>query len=308
MFCNQCGRANSNDAKFCSGCGNKLEIQNIQSSPIPQQPIQTEMPQRKKQVELWNPNATANWSLLFTPIFGSYLQMKNWQTLGKLEEAQNAKLWLFFTIGFILFINFGTPFIWDDPEQASTMSKGLGFWYIIIWYFAYAKKQPKYVKENLNDKYQKKSWLIPLISAMVILFIAAFIIIVISSSIYQQRGQQTTKQINVFDPVSAVPYEPPPEKNPFADPNYGKELSNNQQTLQPFYGKTDEELAAEKAHFDAILKVHSDAYDVVESQYFHNWVNSQSPNYRKYYNDVMDKGSATQVIEMLTNYKNGTIH
>ena len=62
---------------------------------------------------------------------------------------------------------------------------------------------------------------------MVILFIAAFIIIVISSSIYQQRGQQTTKQINVFDPVSAVPYEPPPEKNPFADPNYGKVLNTD---------------------------------------------------------------------------------
>ena len=30
MFCNQCGQANSNDAKFCSGCGSSLKNQNIQ--------------------------------------------------------------------------------------------------------------------------------------------------------------------------------------------------------------------------------------------------------------------------------------
>lgn len=27
---------------------------------------------------LWNPNAAANWCLLFTPSFGSWLHMKNW--------------------------------------------------------------------------------------------------------------------------------------------------------------------------------------------------------------------------------------
>lgn len=170
MFCNQCGQVNSNDAKFCSNCGKKLESTNIQSPPSSQ--IQKETPLlRRKQFELWNPNATANWSLLFTPIFGSYLQMKNWQALGEIKEANTAKNWLIFTLVFILFINF-LPYIANaDPEQSSTLSRGLGFWYIIIWYFAYARKQPKYVKQKLNDNYQKKSWLIPLVSATIILFI-----------------------------------------------------------------------------------------------------------------------------------------
>lgn len=36
MFCNQCGQANSTDAKFCSKCGNKLENPETQSTNKPQ--------------------------------------------------------------------------------------------------------------------------------------------------------------------------------------------------------------------------------------------------------------------------------
>ena len=34
-------------------------------------------------VPIWNPNAAANWSLIFTPAFGAYIQMLNWQRLGQ---------------------------------------------------------------------------------------------------------------------------------------------------------------------------------------------------------------------------------
>ena len=40
---------------------------------------------------LWNPNAAANWSLLFSPAFGAFVHMKNWQALGEPEKAANAK-------------------------------------------------------------------------------------------------------------------------------------------------------------------------------------------------------------------------
>jgi hypothetical protein len=36
---------------------------------------------------LWNPNAAANWSLLFSPMFGAWLHMKNWAALGEPERA-----------------------------------------------------------------------------------------------------------------------------------------------------------------------------------------------------------------------------
>lgn len=40
---------------------------------------------------LWNPNAAANWSLLFSPVFGALLQMKNWEALGEDDKALNSK-------------------------------------------------------------------------------------------------------------------------------------------------------------------------------------------------------------------------
>lgn len=45
--------------------------------------------------KLWNPNATTLWSLLFTPIFGSLLQNKNWEALGEQEKADNSKNWFY---------------------------------------------------------------------------------------------------------------------------------------------------------------------------------------------------------------------
>ncbi len=44
---------------------------------------------------LWNPDAIASWSLLFTPVFGSYFVMKNWQSIGDTEKARTAQNWLF---------------------------------------------------------------------------------------------------------------------------------------------------------------------------------------------------------------------
>ncbi len=191
MFCNQCGQANSNDAKFCSSCGNKLEIKNIQPAQTHQQPIKTESPQpRIKQIELWNPNAAANWSLLFTPIFGSFLQMKNWQALGNSNEANNARNWLIFSIAFILFINLGAPFIWSDPVKLDTYPRSMGLVYIIIWYFAFARIQPKYVKEKLNDIYQKKSWSAPLLIGFSVFVFCVFLIMVIPEN-KSNRPQQT---------------------------------------------------------------------------------------------------------------------
>jgi hypothetical protein len=42
---------------------------------------------------IWNPNSAANWSLLFTPAFGAFLHMKNWEALGEPAKASSAKLW-----------------------------------------------------------------------------------------------------------------------------------------------------------------------------------------------------------------------
>jgi hypothetical protein len=47
---------------------------------------------------IWNPIATVNWSLLFTPVFGAYLQMLNWKSLGQEDSARESKYLLPFCL------------------------------------------------------------------------------------------------------------------------------------------------------------------------------------------------------------------
>lgn len=48
---------------------------------------------------LWRPSAVAVWSLVFTPVFGSYLLMRNWQALGHQRAAGAARRSLFASLG-----------------------------------------------------------------------------------------------------------------------------------------------------------------------------------------------------------------
>ncbi len=47
---------------------------------------------------LWNPNAAASWCLLLTPIFGTWLHLKNWSALGDAERIGSARTWFILSI------------------------------------------------------------------------------------------------------------------------------------------------------------------------------------------------------------------
>ena len=105
----------------------------------------------QKPQEIWNPAALANWSLLFTPLFGAFLQAKNWESLGNRAEAKKAMVWFYFGVAVLLsvFLNFGV---------ALTA-------YVILllsWYFISNRKQQKYVKEHFGSAYPRKGWGMPL--------------------------------------------------------------------------------------------------------------------------------------------------
>lgn len=173
MFCNQCGQQNVDSARFCSNCGNKLENQNTQFS----QKIQKEsLSPRQQQMELWNPNAAANWSLLFSPAFGAYLHMKNWEALGDNDKAKSSKTWFISSI--ILSI------------------LGLGFFVLVAWYFSIGKKQAKYVKEKFGDRYTRKSWGAPLLIGFSVFIVCIFLTLLIPENNPQQ---QKANQVNEID-------------------------------------------------------------------------------------------------------------
>lgn len=179
MFCTQCGQQNTNSTNFCGSCGNKLESVNIESPPSTQLKKEVQQPEIK-QVELWNPNAAVYWSLLFTPIFGSYLQMKNWQALGNATETRNAKNWLIFSVIFISLIHLGSLFIWNESDTVDIFMRVVVILHLVIWFRTFARTQLEYVKEKLLNQYKKKAWGAPLIISVLITFIFYTILIMIT--------------------------------------------------------------------------------------------------------------------------------
>ena len=112
--------------------------------------------------ELWNPDAAGGWSLLFSPIFGSVLVMKNYQALGEEALARSARNWMFGSI-FMLFV---TVFV-----------GGAGFAWIIVWYYMLQRKQTQYIKERWGKDYPRRGWGVPLLIAVGALAVVWFLIV-----------------------------------------------------------------------------------------------------------------------------------
>lgn len=106
---------------------------------------------------IWNPNAAACWSLLFTPMFGALLHMKNWQAMGKPDEARNAKWW---AIGFAV----ATVLFWlasamlPDAVLVAGLGRIGGFVMLISWYLISGRGQVQYVANNYGKAYAKRGW------------------------------------------------------------------------------------------------------------------------------------------------------
>lgn len=155
MFCTQCGTENSAEAGFCQKCGTVL-------SPVAgQADSKAGTDQSGTAKAIWNPNATANWSFLFTPAFGSYLQMLNWKTLGQPGKAGSAKIWFYISL-LVLTAVVAINVITAGNEKAGGAANGLAMLYLFVWYFAAGRGQAKYVKDKLGATYPRRSWLKPL--------------------------------------------------------------------------------------------------------------------------------------------------
>ena len=107
-------------------------------------------------LELWNPEAAACWSLVFTPVFGSIIISKNWRRIGNTEEATYAKNWVYISLIAIL-----GSIVLQFTSLAGSIGQFLPIVFLLLWYFCSAKRQAKYLK-NESVVYQKKSWFRPL--------------------------------------------------------------------------------------------------------------------------------------------------
>jgi hypothetical protein len=106
---------------------------------------------------LWNPNAAANWSLVFTPAFGAYLHMLNWRAVGEEKRAAGSMKW--FLVGIALLVLYAVLGIaLPDSESADGLTRLIPLIFLLSWYFGGARSQAKYVKVRFGTNYIKKPW------------------------------------------------------------------------------------------------------------------------------------------------------
>jgi hypothetical protein len=111
---------------------------------------------------IWNPNSAANWSLLFTPAFGAYLHMKNWEALGEPTKASVAKVWVLATLLALAGITLAATFL-PNSRSLDGVSRTVGFVLLVSWYFSSGRSQAEYVKSRYGKDYPRRSWGKPLL-------------------------------------------------------------------------------------------------------------------------------------------------
>jgi hypothetical protein len=110
---------------------------------------------------LWNPNAAACWSLIFSPAFGAFLHARNAEVLGRLEEAKQNRIWFRATLGYLALTLVG-DFLPIIPEA---IYRAVGIGLLLGWYFTVGAKQVDYVKGELHSAYVRRPWSMPLLVA-----------------------------------------------------------------------------------------------------------------------------------------------
>jgi len=114
---------------------------------------------------IWNPNAAANWSLIFSPVFGAFLHMRNWQALDEPKRAATAKGWLVASV-VMLVVYLWLALSLSDSKSADAATRMVAFAYLLVWYFAAARSQSTYFKERFGKDYPHKGWGKPLLVAV----------------------------------------------------------------------------------------------------------------------------------------------
>ena len=122
---------------------------------------------------LWNPNAAANWSLLFSPVFGAFLHMKNWEALGEPAKASTSKRWVVAGVGFFVVLALASAYFPEKAMDGISRAAALGL--LFGWYFASARQQTAYVKARFGKTYPRRGWAKPLFLAL--LAILGFVVV-----------------------------------------------------------------------------------------------------------------------------------
>lgn len=147
----------------------------IENPYAPPKAVVDDLSSQEPAPSLWNPNAAASWSLLFSPIFGSILHMKNWSAMGQPDKAKSSKNWAIGSTAFfvgLLVVSVALP----ESKSLDGLSRIASFALLITWYYAIGKSQNAFVLAKYGKGYPRRGWLLPLLIALgvfVVFIIAA---------------------------------------------------------------------------------------------------------------------------------------
>ena len=106
---------------------------------------------------IWNPAAAARWSLLFTPAFGAFIHMRNWQALDQPERAASARRWFHASLG-LLVLQILTSALNARLGSEPLLVHPAALLFLVVWYFAAARQQTLLVRARFGAGYRRKRW------------------------------------------------------------------------------------------------------------------------------------------------------
>ena len=106
---------------------------------------------------LWRPSTVAVWSLLFTPVFGSWLLMHNWHVLGQAQAARTARRWLLASM-LVLGLELLTAAVNERVNGSAPLAQLIGLAWLVLWLLAAAAPQWQLVRRRFGRRYARRGW------------------------------------------------------------------------------------------------------------------------------------------------------
>lgn len=94
---------------------------------------------------LWNPQAVLGWSLLFSPMLGSWLIARNWGALGEPERGRRQGAWFVGTLAIMV------AMLWLPLAL-------VGMPWLLVWYATSVKPQLDHIQQRWGQDYPRQPW------------------------------------------------------------------------------------------------------------------------------------------------------
>lgn len=251
---------------------------------------------------LWNPAAAVNWSVLFSPILGSYLHAKNWKSL---QQPQNARTsWIWFAVSVVVM---GVAAFAPISTKAAG---GMTLWLLILWYFFSARKQIAHVRNRFSTTYPRKSFGVPVaISVGTLLGVLAIGAAVnlfddrtqVNNATMQESTAPSAHISKMNAPPSPVPafakadQDQGPDVKAFLLAVYAKYIADvGAERANPQTGGAVARCASDRVGVNVIRQMHYAQYEAVKelpvdtkAQAVDSWLRSLGPDGGRTYNTFL---------------------